>query len=62
MTWLENDIQDLDQMVDIFCVDQDCLTCPFYSINIDCLADISRRLNRTLDMIKKCEKELSQYV
>lgn len=61
-SWLVIDIEDLNTLVDEWCDKYKCSECPFYSETVDCLGDISNRLNRTLDLINKYKRELSQYV
>lgn len=62
-SWLVSDIEALNTLVDEWCIKYNyCSECPFYSRTVDCLGDISNRLNRTLDLINKYKRELSQYV
>lgn len=61
-SWLDSDIEDLTALVDDYCFNHECSECPFIQKTMDCLNDITNRLNRTHDLINKYKKELSQYV
>ena len=63
MTWLEKDLQDLEELRDQWCSEHECSDCGFnISKNRPCLDEAVKTFSFTVSMIDKAKRRLEEYV
>jgi hypothetical protein len=61
-TWLECDIEDVQELRDYICVEIGCENCQMNRHGQRCLGEIADAMKITLDMINKGKRGLEEYV
>lgn len=63
MTWLEKDLEDLEELRDQWCFDHECSDCGFnISKNRPCLDGVVKALSFTVSRIGIAKRRLEEYV